>query len=60
MNSNLISKAVRYALLAGAASAVATPTVFAADQAASTTTTTDTSTAQLGKIEVTGTRIKRY
>jgi iron complex outermembrane receptor protein len=60
MNSNLISKAVRYALLAGAASAVATPAVFAADQAASSTAaTTDTSTAQLGKIEVTGTRIKR-
>ncbi len=61
MNSNLISKAVRYALLAGAASAVATPAVFAADQtaSASTATTTDTSTAQLGKIEVTGTRIKR-
>ncbi len=59
MNSNLISKAVRYALLAGAASAVATPAVFAADQTASTSNTTDTSTAQLGKIEVTGTRIKR-
>ena len=59
MNSNLISKAVRYALLAGAASAVATPAVFAADQTASSNTTTDTSTAQLGKIEVTGTRIKR-
>ncbi len=58
MNSNLISKAVRYALLAGAASAVAAPSVFAAD-AATTTAATDTSTAQLGKIEVTGTRIKR-
>ena len=59
MNSNQISKAVRYALLAGAASAVATPAVFAADQTASSSATTDTSTAQLGKIEVTGTRIKR-
>src|SRR5690242_8990969 len=59
MNSNLISKAVRYALVAGAASAVAAPSVFAADQAAATTTSSDTSTAQLGKIEVTGTRIKR-
>ena len=56
MNSNLISKAVRYAIMAGAASAVAAPSAFAADAAA---TTTDTSTAQLGKIEVTGTRIKR-
>ena len=59
MNSNLISKAVRYALVAGAASAVAAPAVFAADQTAATTTSSDTSTAQLGKIEVTGTRIKR-
>ncbi len=58
MNSNLISKAVRYALVAGAASAVAAPSVFAAD-ATTTTAATDTSTAQLGKIEVTGTRIKR-
>ncbi|HEV2112007.1 MAG TPA: TonB-dependent receptor [Gammaproteobacteria bacterium] len=57
MNSNLISKAVRYALIAGAASAA--PAAFAADQAAATTTSSDTSTAQLGKIEVTGTRIKR-
>src|SRR5690348_18286421 len=59
MNSNLISKAVRYALVASAASAVAAPSAFAADQAATTTASTDTSTAQLGKIEVTGTRIKR-
>ena len=60
MNSNQISKAVRYALVAGAVSAVAAPSAFAADA----TTTTDqtanqTNTAQLGKIEVTGTRIKR-
>ncbi len=59
MNSNLISKAVRYALVTGAASAVIAPSAFAADQAAATTTSSDTSTAQLGKIEVTGTRIKR-
>ncbi|HET7174635.1 MAG TPA: TonB-dependent receptor [Gammaproteobacteria bacterium] len=58
MNSNLISKAVRYALVAGAASAVAAPSVFAAD-ATTTNTSSDQSTAQLGKIEVTGTRIKR-
>src|SRR5579863_3469554 len=62
MNSNQISKAVRYALVAGAASALAAPSAFAADDA--TTTTTDqtanqTNTAQLGKIEVTGSRIKR-
>jgi|SRR5215469_1992776 len=60
MNSNQISKAVRYALTAGAVSALAAPSAFAADA----TTTTDqnanqTNTAQLGKIEVTGTRIKR-
>ena len=61
MNSNQISKAVRYALAAGAVSALAAPSAFAADA-----TTTDqnanasqTNTAQLGKIEVTGTRIKR-
>ena len=62
MNSNQISKAVRLALMAGAVSALAAPAAFAADAAATTTTTTtDTnqSTAQLGKIEVTGTRIKR-
>src|ERR1700761_6227025 len=65
MNSNQISKAVRLALVAGAVSAVAAPAAFAADatdQSTTTTTTTTTnnqSTAQLGKIEVTGTRIKR-
>jgi len=60
MNSNQISKAVRLALVAGAA--VAAPSAFAADDSTATTTTTTTSnqnTAQLGKIEVTGTRIKR-
>ncbi|MGE5625269.1 MAG: TonB-dependent receptor plug domain-containing protein [Bacillota bacterium] len=63
MNSNQIGKAVRYALAAGAVTALSAPAAFAADA----TTTTDqnasnanqTSTAQLGKIEVTGTRIKR-
>ena len=35
MNSNQISKAVRYALMAGAATAVAAPAAFAADQTAS-------------------------
>ncbi|HEX4300890.1 MAG TPA: TonB-dependent receptor [Gammaproteobacteria bacterium] len=62
MNSNQISKAVRLALVAGAVSALATPAAFAADDSTTTTTTTTTnnqSTAQLGKIEVTGTRIKR-
>ena len=58
MSSNLISKAVRYALVAGAASAMVAPSVFAAD-ADQSTTTDQSSTAQLGKIEVTGTRIKR-
>ena len=56
MNSNLVSKAVRYALVAGAVSAVAAPSVFAAD---ADQTANASSTAQLGKIEVTGTRIKR-
>jgi iron complex outermembrane receptor protein len=61
MNSNQISKAVRLALVAGAVSAVAAPAAFAADDSTTTTTTTtnNQSTAQLGKIEVTGTRIKR-
>jgi iron complex outermembrane recepter protein len=61
MNSNQISKAVRLALVAGAVSALATPAAFAADDSTTTTTTTtnNQSTAQLGKIEVTGTRIKR-
>ena len=55
-SSNSISKAVRYALVAGAASAISAPAVFA-QQAPSTSTAP--STAQLGKIEVTGSRIKR-
>lgn len=62
MNSNLISKAVRYALVAGAAGALATPAVFAQDaaqSAANQNQNQNANTAQLGKIEVTGTRIKR-
>ncbi|MGA9851774.1 MAG: TonB-dependent receptor [Gammaproteobacteria bacterium] len=64
MNSNLISKAVRYALVAGAASALAAPAVFAQDATQSSTgqnqnQNQNANTAQLGKIEVTGTRIKR-
>ncbi|HSC46620.1 MAG TPA: TonB-dependent receptor [Gammaproteobacteria bacterium] len=56
MNSNQVSKAVRYALVAGAVSAVAAPSAFAADADQNANAS---STAQLGKIEVTGTRIKR-
>ncbi|HEY3646216.1 MAG TPA: TonB-dependent receptor [Gammaproteobacteria bacterium] len=63
MNSNQISKAVRLALVAGAVSAVAAPAAFAADDQSTTTTTTTTTnnsnSTNLGKIEVTGTRIKR-
>ncbi|MHB8404067.1 MAG: TonB-dependent receptor plug domain-containing protein [Gammaproteobacteria bacterium] len=59
MNSNLISKAVRYALVAGAATALAAPAVFAQDAAQSSNNQNQNNTAQLGKIEVTGTRIKR-
>ncbi len=60
MNSNLISKAVRYALVAGAATALAAPAVFAQDAAPSSNQNQNqNNTAQLGKIEVTGTRIKR-
>jgi len=57
-SSNSISKAVRYALVVGAASAISAPAVFA-QQAPAASTSTAPSTAQLGKIEVTGTRIKR-
>ncbi|MGA9852620.1 MAG: TonB-dependent receptor [Gammaproteobacteria bacterium] len=64
MKSDLISKAVRYALVAGAATALAAPAVFAQDAAQSSTNQNqnqnqNANTAQLGKIEVTGTRIKR-
>ena len=61
MNSNL-RKAVRYALVTGAASALAAPAVFAqsaAPSSANQNQNQNANTAQLGKIEVTGTRIKR-
>ena len=53
---NLVSNAVRLALVCGVATGLAAKSAFAADtdQAAA-----DQSTAQLGKIEVTGSRIKR-
>ncbi|HEV7165301.1 MAG TPA: TonB-dependent receptor [Gammaproteobacteria bacterium] len=53
---NLISKAVRLAILCGAATGLASTAALAADQTAATD---QNSTAQLGKIEVTGSRIKR-
>ncbi len=60
MKSNLITKAVRYALVAGAATALAAPAAFAQDEAPSSNQNQNqNNTAQLGKIEVTGTRIKR-
>jgi iron complex outermembrane receptor protein len=60
MNSNQISKAVRHALVAGAVSAVAAPAAFAADATMDQNAAANqNNTAQLGKIEVTGTRIKR-
>jgi iron complex outermembrane receptor protein len=62
MNSNLISKAVRYALVAGAVGAVGAPSAFAADADQSqnqNSNANQSSTATLGKIEVTGSRIKR-
>ncbi|MBU6421032.1 MAG: TonB-dependent receptor [Gammaproteobacteria bacterium] len=59
MNSNL-RKAVRYVLMAAAASALTAPAVFAQDAAQSTANQNqNASPAQLGKIEVTGSRIKR-
>ena len=60
MKTELLSKAVRYALVAGAATALTAPAVFAQDANQSTVNQNqNTNTAQLGKIEVTGTRIKR-
>lgn len=61
MNTNLVSKAVRYALVASAATALAAPAAFAQDAAQSNNQNQNqnVNTAQLGKIEVTGTRIKR-
>ena len=61
MKKTVLGQAIQRALYAGLLPMAAAPAAFAADQAAATATTTasDTSTAQLGKIEVTGTRIKR-
>ncbi|MGB9430073.1 MAG: Plug domain-containing protein [Gammaproteobacteria bacterium] len=67
MNSNLISKAVRYALVAGAAMALAAPAVFAQDANQSNTDNQNqaqnqdqqNSNVKLGKIMVTGTAIPR-
>ena len=58
---NLVSKAVRLALVCGAASAFGSQAALADDTTTTTTTATNSqsSTAQLGKIEVTGSRIKR-
>ena len=57
---NLISNAVRLALVCGVASGLASKAALAADQDQTAAATTDqNSTAQLGKIEVTGSRIKR-
>ncbi len=59
MNSKQgVREAVRYALAAGAAAALASPAIHAAD-ADQSASADQSSTAQLGKIEVTGTRIKR-
>src|SRR5579863_4628213 len=57
-----ISSAVRHALYAGLISAVAAPSAFAADADQSQNQNSNAnqcSTATLGKIEVTGSRIKR-
>ncbi len=60
MSSNLISRAVRCVLMAGAVSAAVSPAVFAQDATQSSSNQNQNSnTAQLGKIEVTGTRILR-
>ena len=59
MKKTVLGQAIQRVLYAGLLPMAASPAAFAADQAAATTTASDTSTAQLGKIEVTGTRIKR-
>ncbi|HKU19351.1 MAG TPA: TonB-dependent receptor, partial [Candidatus Saccharimonadales bacterium] len=62
MKTNFVTQAVRFALVAGAATAFAAPAVFAQDStqgAANQNQNPNANTAQLGKIEVTGTRIKR-
>ncbi|MGE5626261.1 MAG: TonB-dependent receptor domain-containing protein [Bacillota bacterium] len=55
---NLVSKAVRLALVCGVASGITAKSAFAADQDQNATNQ-QSNTAQLGKIEVTGSRIKR-
>ncbi|MHB8425141.1 MAG: TonB-dependent receptor domain-containing protein [Gammaproteobacteria bacterium] len=59
MSSNLISKAVRCVLMAGVVSAAVSPAVFAQDTHSGSNQNQNSNTAQLGKIEVTGTRILR-
>lgn len=61
MKTNAISRAVHYALMAGAVTALTSPAVFAQDatQGSNQNQNQNANTAQLGKIEVTGTRIKR-
>ena len=54
---SLVSKAVHLALVVGAAGLGSN--AMADDQTTTTTTTNNSNTAQLGKIEVTGTKIKR-
>ncbi|HVC29335.1 MAG TPA: TonB-dependent receptor [Gammaproteobacteria bacterium] len=58
MSSNLISSIVRYALAGGVVLAVASPAVFAQNTSQSSNNQNSNS-AQLGKIEVTGSRILR-
>ena len=55
----LVSKAVRLALVCGVASGVSGKAAFAADTDQNANNNQQSSTAQLGKIEVTGSRIKR-
>ncbi len=59
MNKSTLSKAVRCALMAGAATALAAPAVFAQDPHSSSNQNQNSNTAQLGKIEVVGSRILR-
>ncbi|MGH8282941.1 MAG: TonB-dependent receptor plug domain-containing protein [Gammaproteobacteria bacterium] len=58
MKSDLINKAVRYALISGAATVFAAPLVFA-QNAPSAATSNAAPTAQLGRIMVTGSAIPR-
>lgn len=56
---SLIGKSVRYALAAGAATALTVPAAVFAQNAPAAGTSAQPETAQLGKVEVTGTRILR-